>query len=619
MVPAGNGRYVEGPLQAAPSQSQRTTAALRGPVSALPALRGPQSSLRGPQATVPPRPTVSLMHRTQGDIDGLIGGYHALNQQGVHPQDIDNYLTAQGVPASEFKLFHDANAYTDSTPGFVRSMSNGFAFNLSDEAAGLDAATQTAVHNGLAKMGLMQASGYSPADARAFTTMTERSADHRFQRDHPGWNLVGAGIGGYANPVGRLGGGWIGEAKGLAALGRSALVGGGMGAAYGAGEGDTLEARLSNAGTGALSGATLGTVLPGAAQALGAAKTAVLGPVLDSMVSPDVLDAARRSAIQKADALGLKYDPDAINRLIGKVGDTVKQASVNAVRHPFVTSWLDDINGMASKWTSPQTLEDAYSQLVRDVQDTKSKTEQDVLGKIGDHFLEALHTETPQAPDGVDPARVQQATQTLSDTNRAHAKIIAIQDAVNAAKAAAEKNKTAWQSELRGPLKAVQDRFGDWSQVEQDAFHRVMQNPTTQVMTQAGKFAPGDNIFAKLATGFIGTKTGVPIGTLLDAAKQAAPKLATRNIAQLEQAVSQQGATAQQLRAAAAELGRIPPSARRSALQALLARRLAGLRDYTGYPTLTAAGAVQGNATDQARAQARQAALAPKGAKLPTP
>lgn len=148
-----------------------------------------------------------------------------------------------------------------------RSAAQGYSFGVSDELQSALPAVRTAVANAFGR-----GPGYTAKDAYDARMGVEAQRLNAFRQEHPVQSALNEMGGGLANPVNALGGEFIAGARGTAAVGRAALVGGATGAAYGAGSAQQGQ-RLQGALAGGAVGAGTGGVLQAAGNAVARSAT----------------------------------------------------------------------------------------------------------------------------------------------------------------------------------------------------------------------------------------------------------------------------------------------------------------------------------------------------------
>ncbi|WP_343683944.1 hypothetical protein [Asticcacaulis sp.] len=194
--------------------------------------------------------------RVRGNVKKLVDG-------GASDSEIDGYLRSEGVTQSQLKAYGYARRVSQQNPRGEAAYINGGLFNIDSELKGLAAAAGTGIKNLAAKAGIGEAHGFNMGEAYDATVRVEDEAQRNWAKAHPVTNVGLNVLGGFANPLNRGAGNFVGGAKGFGDMvRRSALVGGAMGAGYGAGEGSSVDERLQNAASGGALGAGLGAALP---------------------------------------------------------------------------------------------------------------------------------------------------------------------------------------------------------------------------------------------------------------------------------------------------------------------------------------------------------------------
>ena len=160
-------------------------------------------SVPGPARVKPeaPKPLPDLA-RVQSDVKKLI-------DVGASREQIKGYLGRIGITQGQMQAFHDATARSRATPGFVRSVNQGFTFNHSDELDASSAAGETYVNNALHRLGLTRGAPYTPAEAYDAVMQSEANASHAFAQKYPVTNFAAGFIGGAANPLTKAGGRFV--------------------------------------------------------------------------------------------------------------------------------------------------------------------------------------------------------------------------------------------------------------------------------------------------------------------------------------------------------------------------------------------------------------------------
>jgi hypothetical protein len=119
----------------------------------------------------------------------------------------------------------DAARRVASTPGLVRSVNNGFAFNMMPTVDAAGAALETGAHNLFSHITGQPDSGYGMGDAFNAVRQAEAGSSRQFAQQHPVQNIVGNVVGALANPINRAAGSYATQAPTLAqAAARSALT-----------------------------------------------------------------------------------------------------------------------------------------------------------------------------------------------------------------------------------------------------------------------------------------------------------------------------------------------------------------------------------------------------------
>lgn len=196
---------------------------------------------------------------------------------------------------------HDAVGFVDSTPDWMRAINNGFAFGGAGIINAGGAALETGIHNAFSHALGLPDSGYGMKDAYTAVRDAERGSTQQFSQQHPwengGLTLLGVG----ANPATWAGGEFIAGAKGLLpTIGRSAVVNGVLGSAYGAGS-----AAPGQHLNGAVQGGVLGVA------------TAPVAPVAGAFLSP---------LVRPAQTLISKNAPVIAAKLPGVLGPAFQRA-----------------------------------------------------------------------------------------------------------------------------------------------------------------------------------------------------------------------------------------------------------------------------------------------------
>jgi hypothetical protein len=214
----------------------------------------------------------------------MAGMFDDLLPAGDKPSGLtfEDLVAGNRKPASQVRAEADAAKRIKSAPDQVRALNKGFSFGFADEADAAGAALETGANNIFRKMTGKPSVGYGMGDAYHAVIDANKNADATFAQKHPvqsaGLQVAGSMVG----PGVAAGARYIGGARSLVgATARSAVVGGAMGAAAGAGNTDgDLAQRAVGAGKGAVEGAVIGAALPGAgrvAQTAGRAANAAVG------------------------------------------------------------------------------------------------------------------------------------------------------------------------------------------------------------------------------------------------------------------------------------------------------------------------------------------------------
>ena len=130
-------------------------------------------------------------------------------------------------------------------PAAIRSPVQGAFFNFGDEIAGAGAWAGTALGNLVNSFtGHKPDQPITPQQSYDATVQAEREQQDAFSKAHPWENAGMEAAGSMVNPINWAGGGFIGGARSIgSAAVRSAMVGGALGAAYGAGDGTDVGSR----------------------------------------------------------------------------------------------------------------------------------------------------------------------------------------------------------------------------------------------------------------------------------------------------------------------------------------------------------------------------------------
>jgi hypothetical protein len=175
---------------------------------------------------------------------------------------------AQAAAAKDARAIAAKRFADDSvSEGGNRSIMNGLSIGLDDEMTAVGRAADTAIMNGLAKVGLAKARPYGAKEAFDATLEAEREIQKKYAKEHPVKNFALSAYGG--SPISAIPG--LGPTKGaglLRAMGKSAATTGLISAAAGAGNAEGgLVNRAKGAAVGGVVGATVGLVMPAAANA----------------------------------------------------------------------------------------------------------------------------------------------------------------------------------------------------------------------------------------------------------------------------------------------------------------------------------------------------------------
>jgi hypothetical protein len=181
----------------------------------------------------------------------------------------------------------DARKRAAATPGVVRAFNNGASFNTIDEIDAFGASLETGVNNLGKRLGLTKGAPYNMREAYDAVHAAEAEATRDYARRRPIVSGAAGIAGAVANPLNKVGIGWVAKGGNLSNVAaRSAALGGLNGAASGAGEGRSLEERAGNARNGMIFGAMAGGAAPYVARGLetAASSTAkVAGPRLRAL------------------------------------------------------------------------------------------------------------------------------------------------------------------------------------------------------------------------------------------------------------------------------------------------------------------------------------------------
>ena len=166
------------------------------------------------------------------------------------------------TPQEEARI--DATRRAASTPGIVRSISQGVGFNFADDLDANMAAAETAL-NGVLGGGLFGKKSYSPQQAKAAVLQAEREAAARYAQEHPVASGVGTTMGAVLSPVNKA----IAPVATAARLGKAAvpLAGALAGGLAGAGQ-DGVKGAVQGAAVGGVLGWGLPAVFDRGMQAV---------------------------------------------------------------------------------------------------------------------------------------------------------------------------------------------------------------------------------------------------------------------------------------------------------------------------------------------------------------
>lgn len=182
---------------------------------------------------------------------------------GTKPEVVDRAMKAyaQGSrpqkaagPSASAAALADARKRAATTPGFVRSLTQGIGYNFADNIDANLAAAETAVNSALGGA-LFGKKPYTPQQARQAVLQAEREAQEEYARRNPGLSTAGTVAGALVSPVNKV----ITPIATAARLGRfaPAVAGGVAGGIAGFGEN-----QMEGAAPGAIAGTVAGAVLP---------------------------------------------------------------------------------------------------------------------------------------------------------------------------------------------------------------------------------------------------------------------------------------------------------------------------------------------------------------------
>ena len=230
------------------------------------------------------------------------------------------------LETSQDELVNPDRSFLQQASGATQNLLQGASFGLADGARGAVRGLGYGIGAGITgREPIMQAAqrGYREG------TDIARQEEQQFAQEMPKTALAANIAGGFANPLNKVGGQYIGRgANALQKLARSIGVGAVSGAGYGAGSAVENE-RLKGAGSGAISGAVLPAVLGVGSGGLALAKKG-LPQVLG------VTTGAGSGAIKQAVKAGEKGSKSFIKNLRGEVdvNDVIAQAknSLNKIK-----------------------------------------------------------------------------------------------------------------------------------------------------------------------------------------------------------------------------------------------------------------------------------------------
>jgi hypothetical protein len=179
---------------------------------------------------------------------------------GMSKAQIDIEMRARTDPAYAAAI-GDARRRVATAPPVYRAVSQGFTANQSDELEAGTAALETGLRNLAARTGVVEPAPYGRKTAFEAVMDAEKEASDAAL---PTTNVVGGWIGAFANPVGKRGAKWVGDAGDVyQATGRSGAVGTATGLLTGYGAGRSQAEREQGALNDGLVGGTVGIVAPG--------------------------------------------------------------------------------------------------------------------------------------------------------------------------------------------------------------------------------------------------------------------------------------------------------------------------------------------------------------------
>lgn len=338
---------------------------------------------------------------------------------------------AFGTPADASLVLTQARALAAKENRGDLNFANGVALGLQPDLEAGGVYVTTAIDNALDRL-KGEHPKYTAAEAAGAVDQAEHEANAAYAAAHP----VGAAgqriLGGLGSPANMLGGDFVGAAQSvLGALGRGAVVGGGLGAIEGQGDaGGALDSRIRGAVKGAAVGAVGGAALGAGARAL--SRTAPL--------AEDMLAANRAEAEHALSAQNLGEIP----------GDTrgAVHAEVDAGGHPVDSAF----RGVASTLPTPVPL--SVGQASRDpalqlqeslaLKGAKGAPAQQTASAFRDTQQAALRANVGQVRQGISGAQGLEPGEGAANTSnllneardRAKAGVDAAYDAARAAPAA---------------------------------------------------------------------------------------------------------------------------------------------------------------------------------------
>lgn len=242
------------------------------------------------------------------------------------------------------------NAGTGAVGRTIRAAGQGATFGFGDELNGGINYLTTALANATG-----HGRGYSAAQGAQAATQATREDMGQFHNAHPLLDTGAQIAGGLATPGVGVAGNFVRGGTGLASVAaRSALAGGALGAAAGAGNAQGgLLSRLKGASTGALAGAATGAVVPVAAVGAAGLANKVAAPVVNTVVraankaSGGTLLNASRTASQRLTA-AMQKD--------GLTPDMIRQAQTDWLQTGGVKPATMDLIAKASPTNGQNTM-----------------------------------------------------------------------------------------------------------------------------------------------------------------------------------------------------------------------------------------------------------------------